>query len=172
MEIVEKDWIMDVVLAIFGVLLGVIGIVGSIVPGIPGPPLGFIGALLMYFRKGLNAAGEPMGAGLLLILLAVTIAVTLLDYIVPAWFTKITGGTKYASRGATIGLIAGLVFPLPIGMIAASLLGAFIGEMFFADKDAASSIKSALGAFLGFLAGTGAKLISSAVMLYYIIVFI
>ena len=172
MEIVEKDWIMDVVLAIFGVLLGVIGIVGSIVPGIPGPPLGFIGALLMYFRKGLNAAGEPMGAGLLLILLAVTIAVTLLDYIVPAWFTKITGGTKYASRGATIGLIAGLVFPLPIGMIAASLLGAFIGEMFFADKDAASSIKSALGAFLGFLAGTGAKLISSAVMLYYIIVYI
>ena len=163
---------MDVVLAIFGVLLGVIGIVGSIVPGIPGPPLSFIGALLMYFRKGLDAAGEPMGTGLLLILLAVTIAVTLLDYIVPAWFTKITGGTKYASRGATIGLIAGLVFPLPIGMIAASLLGAFIGEMFFADKDAASSIKSALGAFLGFLAGTGAKLISSAVMLYYIIVFI
>ena len=163
---------MDTVLLIFGILLGIIGIVGSIVPGIPGPPQSFIGVLLMYFRKGLDSGGEPMGVTLLLVLLAVTIAVTVLDYVVPAWFTKITGGTKYASRGATIGLIAGLIFPLPIGMIAASLLGAFVGELFFADKDATSSIKSALGAFLGFLAGTGAKLISSAVMLYYIIVFI
>lgn len=163
---------MDTVLLIFGILLGIIGIVGSIVPGIPGPPLSFIGILLMYFRKGLDSGGEPMGVTLLLVLLAVTIAVTVLDYVVPAWFTKITGGTKYASRGATIGLIAGLIFPLPIGMIAASLLGAFVGELFFANKDAASSVKSALGAFLGFLAGTGAKLISSAVMLYYIIVFI
>ena len=163
---------MDTVLLIFGILLGIIGIVGSIVPGIPGPPLSFIGVLLMYFRKGLDSGGEPMGVTLLLVLLAVTIAVTVLDYVVPAWFTKITGGTKYSSRGATIGLIAGLIFPLPIGMIAASLLGAFVGELFFANKDAASSIKSALGAFLGFLAGTGAKLISSAVMLYYIIVFI
>ena len=162
---------MDTVLLIFGILLGIIGIVGSIVPGIPGPPLSFIGVLLMYFRKGLDSGGEPMGVTLL-VLLAVTIAVTVLDYVVPAWFTKITGGTKYASRGATIGLIAGLIFPLPIGIIAASLLGAFVGELFFANKDAASSIKSALGAFLGFLAGTGAKLISSAVMLYYIIVFI
>ena len=163
---------MDTVLLIFGILLGIIGIVGSIVPGIPGPPLSFIGILLMYFRKGLDSGGEPMGVTLLLVLLAVTIAVTVLDYVVPAWFTKITGGTKYASRGATIGLIAGLIFPLPIGMIAASILGAFVGELFFANKDAASSVKSALGAFLGFLAGTGAKLISSAVMLYYIIVFI
>lgn len=163
---------MDTVLLIFGILLGIIGIVGSIVPGIPGPPLSFIGVLLMYFRKGLDSGGEPMGVTLLLVLLAVTIAVTVLDYVVPAWFTKITGGTKYASRGATIGLIAGLIFPLPIGMIAASILGAFVGELFFANKDAASSVKSALGAFLGFLAGTGAKLISSAVMLYYIIVFI
>ena len=163
---------MDTVLLIFGILLGIIGIVGSIVPGIPGPPLSFIGVLLMYFRKGLDSGGEPMGVTLLLVLLAVTIAVTVLDYVVPAWFTKITGGTKYASRGATIGLIAGLIFPLPRGMIAASLLGAFVGELFFANKDAASSVKSALGAFLGFLAGTGAKLISSAVMLYYIIVFI
>ena len=163
---------MDTVLLIFGILLGIIGIVGSIVPGIPGPPLSFIGVLLMYFRKGLDSGGEPMGVTLLLVLLAVTIAVTVLDYVVPAWFTKITGGTKYASRGATIGLIAGLIFPLPMGMIAASLLGAFVGELFFANKDAASSVKSALGAFLGFLAGTGAKLISSAVMLYYIIVFI
>ena len=163
---------MDTVLLIFGILLGIIGLVGSIVPGIPGPPLSFIGVLLMYFRKGLDSGGEPMGVTLLLVLLAVTIAVTVLDYVVPAWFTKITGGTKYASRGATIGLIAGLIFPLPIGMIAASLLGAFVGELFFANKDAASSVKSALGAFLGFLAGTGAKLISSAVMLYYIIVFI
>ena len=41
-----------------------------------------------------------------------------------------------------------------------------------AGKDAGPSLKASLGAFLGFLSGTGMKLIVSAVMLYYIIVYI
>ncbi|MCR5351044.1 MAG: DUF456 domain-containing protein [Bacteroidales bacterium] len=160
------------ILIIIAVLLGVLGIVGSIVPGLPGPPLSWVGILLMYFAGGTNAAGEPMSLTLLLVLLAVTIVVTVLDYIVPAWFTKLTGGSKYASGGAIAGLLAGLVFPLPVGMVMASLICAFLAELLFAGKDAGSSLKASFGAFLGFLSGTGIKLIASAVMLYYIIVFI
>ena len=85
---------MSIFLAVISVILGLIGIVGSIVPGLPGPPLSWIGVLLIYFRHGLNAAGEPMSTTLLLVLLGVTILVTVLDYVVPAWFTKITGGSK------------------------------------------------------------------------------
>ena len=56
--------------------------------------------------------------------------------------------------------------------MATSLLGAFLAELLLAGKNAGSSLKASLGAFLGFLSGTGIKLIASAVMLYYIIVFI
>jgi len=105
---------MHVVLIILAILLGVIGIIGSIVPGIPGPPISWLGILIMYFLKGTNGAGEPMSLTLLLVLLGVTVLVTVIDYIVPAWFTKLTGGSKYASWGAILGLFAGLIFPLPL----------------------------------------------------------
>ena len=163
---------MNTVLIVLAVILGVVGIIGSVVPGLPGPPLSWLGILLMYFVGGTNAAGEPMSLTLLFVLLGVTILVTVMDYVIPAWFTKVTGGSKYASWGAIIGLFAGLIFPLPFGMIVSSLIAAFLAELLLAGKDAGSSLKASLGAFLGFLSGTGIKLIASAVMLYYIIVYI
>ena len=56
---------------IVAVILGVVGIVGSILPGLPGPPLSWIGVLLIYFF-----GGDPMSQTLLFVLLAVTIVVT------------------------------------------------------------------------------------------------
>ena len=161
---------MNTLMIILAVFLGILGIVGSIVPALPGPPLGWIGILLMYLFGGTNGAGEPMSQTLLFVLLGVTVLVTVLDYVVPAWFTKITGGTKYASWGAVIGLFAGLILPIPGGMIFTSILGAFLAELLIAGKGAGSSLKASLGAFLGFLSGTGMKLIVSAVMLSDIIV--
>lgn len=163
---------MNTVMIVLAVILGVLGIVGSILPGLPGPPLSWAGILLMYFFGGTNGAGEPMSLTLLLVLLGVTLVVTVLDYIVPAWFTKLTGGSRYASWGAILGLLAGLILPLPFGMVVTSLLGAFFFELLLGGKGAGESLKSSLGAFLGFLSGTGIKLITSAVMLYYIIVYI
>jgi Uncharacterized protein conserved in bacteria len=163
---------MSTAFVVLAVILGVVGIIGSILPGLPGPPLSWVGILLMYFFGGTNGAGETMSPTILFVLLGVTILVTVMDYVIPAWSTKLSGGSKYASRGAVIGLLAGLVFPLPGGMIVTSLLGAFIAELLVAGKDAGASLKAALGAFLGFLSGTGIKIIASAVMLYYIIVFI
>ena len=163
---------MEILIAILAILFAVIGILGSVVPALPGPPIAWVGVLMMYLWGGTNADGEPMSLSLMLILLALTVVVLVIDYIVPAWFTKVTGGSKYASRGAMIGLFAGMIIPLPIGMIMCSLIGAFIGEYCYAKKDTGSSIKSSLGAFLGFLLGSGIKIISCGVMLYYIIVYI
>lgn len=162
---------METFIAILAIILGVIGIVGSVVPGLPGPPLSWAGLLFLYiWGGGANAAGEPVSTTLLLVWLAVVIVVSVLDYIVPAYFTKLTGGSKYGGWGAVIGLFVGLVYP-PVGMIFGSLLGAFVAELIFAGKDTATSLKSAFGAFLGFLFGTGLKLITSAVLLFYIIVY-
>ena len=162
---------METFLAIAAIVLGIIGIIGSIVPGIPGPPLSWLGLLILYaWGNGTNSVGEPMSLTLLLVWLAVVIVVTILDYVVPAYFTKLTGGSKYASWGAIIGLFLGLIIP-PMGMILGSLIGAFVAEILFADKDTKSSIKSALGAFLGFIFGTGLKLITCGVMMFYLVIY-
>jgi uncharacterized protein YqgC (DUF456 family) len=162
---------METFIAITAIILGVVGIIGSVAPGLPGPPLSWVGMLIIYiWGNGTNSAGEPVSTTLLLVWLGIVIVVSILDYIVPAYFTKLTGGTKYGGWGAIIGLFAGLIVP-PVGMIVGSLLGAFIAELVVANKDTATSIKSALGAFLGFLFGTGAKLVAAGLMLFYIFVY-
>ena len=157
---------MSTVLIVLAVILGVIGIIGSIVPGLPGPPLSRAGLLLAFLSHKLG--GADMSLTFLLIWLAVTIIVTVLDYIVPSKFTKLAGGTKAGSQGALIGMIIGMFFT-PIGMIPCSLLGAFLAELFQSDKSAAEAFKSSLGTFAGFLVGTGMKLIVTVAMTYYIL---
>ena len=162
---------METFIAILALVLGVVGIIGSIAPGLPGPPLSWVGLLVLYlWGSGTDGGGEPMTLTFLLVWLAVTIGITILDYVVPAYFTKLTGGSKAGGWGAIIGLFAG-IFLAPVGMIVGSLVGAFVAELIYARKDAATSLKSALGAFLGFIFGTGAKLVASGVMLFYIFVF-
>lgn len=154
------------ILIVLAVILGIIGIIGSIVPGLPGPPLSWAGLLLAYLSHRLG--GADMSLTFVLIWLAVTIIVTILDYIVPSKFTKLAGGTKAGSQGALIGMIIGMFFT-PIGMIPCSLLGAFLAELFQSDKSATDALKSALGTFAGFLVGTGMKLIVTVTMTFYIL---
>ncbi len=153
-------------LEVFAIICAVLGVVGSIVPGLPGPPLSWAGLLLVYFA-GNRGDCEPISSSFLLIWLGITTAVTVLDYFIPGWFAKYTGGHKEASWGAIIGLFAG-IFLAPVGMLAGALIGAFIGEFVFAGQGTVESVKAALGAFLGFILSTGVKLIASGVMLFYI----
>ena len=163
---------MDILIIILAVLAGIIGIVGSILPGLPGPPISWVGMLLLYiWGNGTNAAGLPMPTQTLVIWGIVVVAVSVIDYIVPMYFTKMTGGSKYAERGALIGLVAGIVLT-PVGMIAGSFLGAFLAELLYAKKDPTSSLKAALGSFLGFIAGTGIKTIAAVIIMWEIVIYL
>ena len=154
------------------IILSILGIIGSFVPVLPGPPLSWIGLLLLYlFGSGTNSAGESMSLSFLIVWLIITVVVTIVDYVFPAWITKKTGGSRYASRGATAGMLIGLFVP-PIGILVGAILGAFLAELIFEKKEVLDSAKSAAGAFLGFLLGTGVKLMSAGLMLYYIFVYI
>ena len=159
------------ILKIIAVILALAGIVGSIVPALPGPPLGWLAMLCVFFCNGTNSSGEPLSLTCLLVWLVITVIVSVLDYVVPAYLTKATGGHKAASRGAAIGLLLGMFFT-PVGMILGSLLGAFIGEFLFEDSGVWASFKATAGTFLGFVSGTLMKLVISAAMAWYVIVYL
>lgn len=154
------------VLIVLAIILCITGIIGSVVPGLPGPPLSWVGVLLAYLSHKLGGADMSMTS--VLIWLGVTVVVSILDYTIPARFTKLAGGTKAGSTGATIGMILGL-FLTPIGMIPCSLLGAFLAEWLQENKSIGGALKSAVGTFIGFMLGSGLKIIASGTMLFYIL---
>ena len=156
---------METVIIILAILAGVIGIAGSILPGLPGTPFSWIGLLLLYIW-----GPQEMTMSTLLIWGVVGALVTVIDYLVPMWLTKATGGSKYAERGALIGLIAGIILT-PVGMIMGSFLGAFIAELQWGKKEAGDALKAAAGSFIGFMLGTGLKTIVSVLILWRIIAF-
>lgn len=140
----------------------ILGIIGCLVPVLPGPPFSFLGLILLHLTR------FGQFTSLTLITLgAIAVVVTVLDYIVPIWGTKRFGGTKYGTRGATVGLIIG-IFLGPLGIILGPFIGAFVGEMIFKD-DIGYAFKAGFGSLLGFLTGIGLKLAASFAITYYFV---
>ncbi len=154
-------------LKIIAVILGIVGLVGCVLPVIPGPPLSWLGLLLVFLT-----GPEGMTTTFLIVWLVITVVVTVLDYVAPAWITTKTGGSKAAGRGSFVGLILGLLFFPPWGMILGSFLGALLAEVIFEGRNVTDSVAPALGSFLGFLLSTGLKITASGVMLFYIFKFL
>ncbi len=153
----------DILLTAGGGALMIVGIIGCVLPVIPGPPLSFVGLLLLHFSSYADFSFE-----FLLVMGAIAIIVTIMDYIVPVWGTKKFGGSKAGMWGAAIGLVLGLIFFPPLGIIIGPFAGAVIGEA-ITGKDAANSFKAGLGSLLGLMIGIGLKLAASIAMTYYFI---
>ncbi|MFN8209622.1 MAG: DUF456 domain-containing protein [Bacteroidales bacterium] len=152
----------DYILVILASLIMILGIIGCLVPILPGPPLSFVGLLILHFTR--------FGHFTLVTLITfagIAVLVSILDYLVPVWGTKKFGGSKYGTRGAAIGIIIGLFFG-PVGIVAGPLLGAFIGEMIFRD-DSKYALKAGFGSLIGFLTGIGLKLAASFIMTFYFV---
>jgi len=152
----------DYILLITGIILMIVGIIGCLAPVLPGPPLSYLGLILLHLSKFGSFSGT-----ILIVLGIVTVVVTVLDYIVPVWGTRKFGGSKYGARGATVGLIIG-IFLGPLGIIIGPLIGAVVGELIFKD-DLNYAIKAGFGSLLGFLTSVGLKLAASFVMTFYFV---
>lgn len=151
---------MEAILIIIGLVLIVAGIIGCILPGLPGPPIAYASLILLQF-----AENSPFSWAFMLAWLLIVVAVTLLDFYVPAWGTKKFGGSKYGSWGSIIGLIIGLIFP-PWGILIGPFLGAYIGEL-IGGKHNEEALRAGFGAFIGFVAGTLMKLTVTITMGVY-----
>lgn len=154
---------MSVIFLILGALAVLAGIAGCVLPLLPGPPIAWLGLLLLHFSKYGHVSGK-----LLIVTAVITVLIMLLDYFMPVWATKKFGGIKAGQRGAAIGIIAGL-FIGPWGIIIGPLAGAFIGEMIAAPKEGSRAVKAAMGSFIGFLMSMGIRLIWCVLLAWWFV---
>ena len=177
---------MEIALVIIAFIFLVTGFLGSVIPALPGPPISYIGLLLLQ-RSGYGGFSGTF----LWVLAGITIVITIMDNILPAILTKKFGGSKMAVTGSIIGIFAGMFVYPPVGILVGPFLGALTGELIhnkIQEKKAAAALAAntgneepgvpaalnaanplivALGAFLAFIAGTGGKLIIAGMMIFY-----
>lgn len=159
---------MNTALIIAAVLLVLIGLVGSVVPGLAGPPFSWVGLLLLSFTTAADYTPT-----FLIITAAVAVIITVMDYIVPSLSTKKHGGSKAGVWGCNIGLVISIV-GLPfgpqgiIGVIFWPFVGALVGEL-LSGKQSRDAFRAAWGAFVGFLCGTGLKLAYALVCAFFVV---
>ncbi len=144
---------MDCLLSISALLLVAIGIVGCVVPIVPGVVLAYASLMCCSFCSFSTIPTSAVWVFLLL-----TVAVSAADYFLPAYMTRLFGGTKAGMRGATAGLIVGIVFGNVLGAIAGPFIGAVVGELIHDGSDTSRALKVGFGSFLSFIVGTGMKL--------------
>ncbi|MCL2761380.1 MAG: DUF456 domain-containing protein [Desulfuromonadales bacterium] len=147
---------------IIGIILLICGFIGSVALFIPGPPLAYCSLILLqltHFR--------PFSTIFLIVWAIVVFIVVLLDYYIPIWGTKRFGGTRGGTIGAMIGLVVGLLLS-PAGILIGPFIGAFIGEL-IAGQTERIALRSAIGAFIGFLAGTFVRLVVCGMMAFYFV---
>ena len=154
---------MDILLIVLGSLCLLIGLIGCIVPALPGPPIAYGALILLHLTDKVQFTWTQ-----LIIWLVVVIIVQILDYFIPTLGTKKLGGTKWGIWGCFFGTIIGLfVFP-PWGVILGPFLGAVIGEL-LGGKETQEALKAGLGAFLGFMVGTILKFMVCGWFIYVFI---
>ena len=154
---------MDTFLAITAVVCGIVGILGAVLPILPGTIVSFVGMFCAYFTSD-----SEITSGQMWLWGVISAIIILLDYILPGYFSKVFGGTKAGITGATIGVIVGL-FMGPIGIIAGPFIGAVAGEMMSQQKQPLDkALVVGFGSLLSFFVGSGMKLIAGGFMMYYI----
>ncbi|MFL1682467.1 DUF456 domain-containing protein [Coprobacter secundus] len=154
---------MDIFLIIVSALCLIVAFIGSIVPILPGPPLAFVGMLILQATDKVQFSTMLLCGWLVVILIA-----QVLDYLIPIWTTRFCGGSKWGTRGCVAGTLVGMFLFPPWGIIIGPFLGAFLGEI-MGGNDTVYACKSGLGAFLGFITGTLFKL---AICIYFTFYFI
>ena len=144
------------------VLAGVIvvaGLVGTVLPALPGIPMIFAGLLLLAWSTGF----EPVGWGTLGVLGALTVVSILIDFLASAAGAKRLGASPRAFWGATIGAIVGIFFGIP-GIILGPFIGAVAAEL-SVGQSAMQAGRAGYGTWIGIIVGTAAKLAIAFLML-------
>ncbi|MGH8124057.1 MAG: DUF456 domain-containing protein [Rudaea sp.] len=146
---------MQIAQVMYFVLAGILivaGLVGSLLPVLPGVPLVFAGMLLAAWADGF----AHVGVFTLIVLGVLCLLAMLVDFVAGLLGARRVGASKYALWGAMIGTLVGIFFGLP-GLLLGPFLGALAGEL-GAGSRVDHAARVGVGTWLGLLFGTLAKI--------------
>lgn len=139
---------LNIVILTLAIILSLVGILGTILPFLPGVAMVF--AVIVFY--GWWEGFEKITFGYLLILGLLTLLSVVLNYLSSVLGAKYFGSTKAGIIGALIGTAAGIIFFPPAGIILGPVLGGFLGE-YIAQNDTRASMKAGIGAAIGVFSG-------------------
>ncbi|GEQ84526.1 membrane protein [Patiriisocius marinistellae] len=151
---------MDILFVVLGLILMLVGIIGSFLPVLPGVPVSWLGLVALYLSPKIDFDWT-----FITITGIVAIILYILDYVIPAVGTKKYGGSKAGIYGTTIGLLVGVIAPIPFGILVGPFAGAFVGEVVFNKTQSNIALRAAFGSFMGFIASTFMKFMATLVYL-------
>jgi hypothetical protein len=140
---------LDTVTIIICSILMLLGLAGSILPILPGPPLSFIVLFLLALLKHFS---PPLTPTLVIILAIVTVLVIVMDYILPLLGAKRYGASKWGVWGSVLGMVIG-IFLSPLAMLLGAFIGAVVAE-WLAGKKEVEALRAGWGVMMGTLFAT------------------
>lgn len=142
---------MDALLWVVAVLMIVVGVIGTVLPALPGVVLVWGGVLLAaWIDDFTRIGGWTIG-----VLTVLAVLAFIVEYVAAAAGAKRAGASKLAIIGAAIGTVAG-VFTGLVGLLFLPLLGAALGE-YVAQRNLKRAGKVGVATWLGYVLGTAAK---------------
>ena len=154
---------LEIILISLGLIIAIVGLIGCIIPAIPGPPLNLVSLLFLE-----AATGGTYSLNFYITWGIITIATIVLDYIFPVYSAKKFKASNLGIWGSVIGMIIGIIFFPPFGMIAGLFLGAVLGEL-VAGKKGAEAMRVGIVTFFSSLLMIVFKFAASVMMTYYFI---
>lgn len=157
---------MELAVWIFTVLLTLAGLLGVIVPLIPGTTL----ILLAFVIHALVLPGS-VSWGLMGWIALAWLASVIIDFVGVLIGTRLFGGTKWGMAGATGGAFVGMFFSLP-ALLLGTIFGAVVAEKYAAKRTHQESLRAGFGAAIGFVLSTGGRLICAFIMIALFLAFV
>ncbi len=151
------------ILIFVGLLIAVVGLIGCIIPVIPGPPLNFLSLVILEL-----AIEDAFPLDFYFLWGGITIVVTVLDYVLPIMGAKVYKASSFGIWGSIIGMVIGILFLPPFGMILGLFIGAVLGEL-IAGKEDWEALKIGTVTFIASMLMIFIKLAVSGVMTFYFI---
>jgi len=149
----------DTLLWILSVALIVAGLVGTVLPALPGTLFVLAGIVLGAWIDDFSRVGW----GVLSVIGVLALLAWVLDYVAGLLGARKAGASRQAIIGAALGTVAGLFMGL-VGVLFMPLVGAAIGE-FIARRDHERAVKVGLATWLGIMAGLVSKVVIAFVMI-------
>lgn len=145
-----------------GVALNVVGLIGCFIPVLPGPTLNLISLVMLHFYAGASSVSLTLvGWMCLLVLIAMG-----MDNLLPIITARAGGSSRYGIIGASIGLLAGIFFFPPFGIVLGAFTGALAGE-YYGQRSKSAAFKAGVATIVGFGLSLAFKLAVSGVITWF-----